>query len=229
MRNVTMVKDLPFKVKESQDITDTLVRNDKGDWEPDRTPDQIKRISIHHSAVEGGSPESYAKYHVQTLGWRSIGYHICIVGDKILQTNDLMSFTYHTSSNNFDTVSVSISGDLSKRDITTDERNCLYAVIITYMKLFNIPIENVLGHREFSNNNTTCPAIPCDQVREDIKNILMKMERDNTIEAQIERCFAVKNQSEFMYNKAKQNDGDGVWARTWLDRVHSIMKDQGLL
>jgi hypothetical protein len=68
-----------------------------------------------------------------------------------------------------------------------------------------------------------------NRVRDDIKTKEMEIERSKSIEAQIERCFAVKNQSEFMYNKAKLNDGDGVWARTWLDRVHTIMKEQKLL
>lgn len=229
MRNIKVIQGLPFNVNEFQDITDTLPRKTTGNWEPDRKPEDIRFISVHHSAVENGTIQGYANTHVNTNGWRSIGYHICIKGNQTYQVNDLLSFTYHTSSHNFNTIGISVSADFSKRDITDDERNNLYAAILTCMSLFNIPVENVWGHREFPDNNTMCPVILMDKVREDIKNIQMKIKRSETIEAQIERCFAVKNQAEFMYNQAKKNDGDGVWARTWLDRVHAIMTEQKLL
>lgn len=231
LKNIKCIEWLPFKVNEFKDITDTLMRNDKGEWEPDRTAEQIRRISVHHSAIEGGSPESYARYHVQTLGWRSIGYHICIVGGQILQTNDLLSFTYHTSSNNFDTVSVSVSADLSKRELTTEERNCLYAVILTYMKLFNIPVENVLGHREFPQNNTTCPATNMDTIRNDIKNIQMKLQQQNTWEAKLNKIAQMINQFNYFNTLVKNgpSDGNAVWAVEQQLSLYDAMKEKGYI
>lgn len=237
MRNVEYIKSLPFSVKPFKDITDTLIRNDKGTWEPDRTVEQIRRISVHHSGVEGGSPESYARYHVQTLGWRSIGYHMCIVGDQVLQTNSLLSFTYHTSSNNFDTVSVSISGDLSKREMSSDERNCLYAVILTYMQLFNIPIENVLGHREFSENSTSCPCTDMQRIRKDITTILNQLEYAKSEEHAKATAFSIGNNILYVCNmlNGKMSDGQEatpgqkVWAREMLLSLETKLKEIGLL
>jgi hypothetical protein len=229
IRNLKAIVDLPFKVNEFQDITDTLMRNDAGTWEPDRTPEEITHISIHHSAVEGATIESYARYHVGTLKWRSIGYHLVIKGDQVFQVNDLLSFTYHTSSNNGYTVGISISGDLSKRPLSEVERNNLYAAILTVMDLFKIPVENVLGHNQYPTNNTSCPCIDMDKVRSDIKNLQMQMQRDNSLGARRERAYAVKNEVDFMWGKVGKNDGDEEWSLNYLEAVRNIMIDQKLL
>lgn len=231
MRNVECIKGLPFTVKPFKDITDTLVRNDKGNWEPDRTTEQIRRIAVHHSAIEGGSPESYARYHVQTLGWRSIGYHMVIEGDQVLQTNSLLSFTYHTSSNNFDTVSVSVSADLSKRPLSDVERNNLYAVILTYMDIFDIPVESVLGHNEFPGQNTACPSTDMARIRDDVKTIQMKMQQEDTWEAKINKIASMINQFNYFNGllKAGEKDGNAAWAMSQQMLLYDAMKEKGFL
>lgn len=227
-RNIQLISNLPFSVNPIVDITDQLPSLTP-DPETPRTPDKITYISVHHSGVEGGSPQSYANYHVNTRKWAHIGYHVVIEGDKIYQTNDLMTFSYHTSSNNHYTVSVTVGGDFTKRALTDAERNSLYAVILTYMDLFKIPVENVLGHQEFPDNQTDCPGFSMQRVRDDIKTLQMKMKRADTPAARRERAFAVANQATYMYNLSQKNDGDGEWALTWLDQVYDIMKSQNLL
>src|SRR5690242_4696348 len=133
-RNVSLVTGLPFNVPPIQDITDRL-QSRTPDQEPRRTPAQITHVSVHHSADEGGTIQGYADYHVHTLGWAHIGYHVVIKDGVPYQTNDLLTFSYHTSSNNAYTVAVSVSGDLSKRPLSELERNALYAVILTYMDM----------------------------------------------------------------------------------------------
>lgn len=231
IRNIKVIAGLPFKVNDWQDITDTLPRKTTGEWEPDRTPEQIRFISVHHSAVENGTIQGYANTHVNTNGWRSIGYHICIKGNQTYQVNDLLSFTYHTSSHNYNTIGISVSADFSKRDITDDERNNLYAAILTCMSLFNIPVENVWGHREFADNNTMCPVISMDKVRQDIKTIQMKMQQQNTWTAKMKNVADIVNQINYLTNlmKAGENDGNSVWAANAFDEVADIMRNKHLL
>ena len=230
MRNISLLPNLPFDVLPIQDITDTLASR-LPDPETPRTPDQITHIAIHHSAVEGGTIKGYADYHVNTLKWAHIGYHAVIKGNQIYQTNDLLTFSYHTSSNNHYTVSVSVSGDLSKRPLTDDERNCLYATVLTYMDIFNIPVENVLGHNEYPGNNTACPCIDMNQVRQDIKTIQMKMKQQVTWAAKMKNVADIINQINYLTDlmKAGDQDGNAQWAVNSFQDVADMMRSKHLL
>lgn len=230
LRNISAITALPFEVKPILDITDTLPSK-LPDPEPYRTKEQITHIAVHHSAVEGGAIQGYADYHVNTLKWAHIGYHTVIKGDQIYQTNDLLTFSYHTSSNNAYTVSVSVSGDLSKRPLTDAERNCLYATILTLMDIFNIPAANVWGHNEYPGNNTACPCIDMNQLRSDIKNIQMKMQQQDTWEEKMKNVAAIINQINYLTNLIKQGEqnGNAVWALNSFQDVARMMKDKHLL
>jgi len=192
LRGISLASDLPYSVKPIIDITDQLPKNPKGDWlhMPIRRKNgqlatgprpfgDITHISVHHTAVEGGTPEGHARYHIQK-GDGGIAYHIYIKGDQIFQVNDLLAFTWHTQSNNYQTIGISVEGNFTKRDLTDAERKCLYAAIITVMQIFNIPVENVKGHKEFYP--TSCPGFDMNRVRKDIREILMEREYRKTAE-----------------------------------------------
>jgi hypothetical protein len=230
MRNVMAITGLPFEVKPFIDITDTLPSR-KPDPEAPRTPDQITHISVHHSAVEGGTIQGYADYHVNTLKWAHIGYHMVIKGDQVYQTNDLLTFSYHTSSNNHYTVSVSVSGDLSKRALTDAERNNLYAVILTYMDLFNIPVDHVLGHNEYPGQNTACPCISMERVRDDLRFIQAKMKRPDPWQEKVDKATAVVKEINYLSELSKKGkeDGDAIWAINHYVDLYDFMKGKGLL
>ena len=66
---------------------------------------------IHHSATDDGSPEAYARYHVQTRGWPGIGYHFVIQKDGgIYQTNRLDTISYHVSGQNTNSIGICGTG-----------------------------------------------------------------------------------------------------------------------
>lgn len=227
-----------------QDITDSLPKNPKNTWAQlagTRALEELTTIVLHHDAYPKKNTINYTDIQLMTkiatdhinntaydaTGEGGIPYHIFIRNGRVYQCNDLLDRTYGVASNNAYTVHIVVSGDYFNYDTLTDpDRNALYAAIL--MVIGVLPnYKEIKAHKEL--NHTDCPGYDFVKVRNDIKTIQMQIERNGTIEAQIERCFAVKNQSEFMYNKAKLNDGDGVWARTWLDRVHAIMKEQKLL
>lgn len=231
LRNIQVIRDLPFSVKPFVDITDTLPSRTP-DPEPMRTLEQITHASLHHSAVEGGTIQGYADYHVNKLGWAHIGYHNVIKLDTLYQTNNWLTKSYHTSSHNGYTISFSISGDLSKRALTDIERKLLYAGLLTALSVFpKLRIENIRGHNEYPDNATSCPCIDMNQVRADVKNLQMLMDQQNTWEAKIAKVSDMINQFNYM-NKLLTpgpSDGNAQWAMNQQLDLYDLMKQQGLL
>lgn len=169
LRQMTLTPNLPFEVKPLTDITDKLPRDKTRRW-PKRKV--TRRIIVHHSAVEG-SILGHANHHVYTKKRIAICYHTVIKGDEAFQTNDWADAIDHALHNNEDTISVCVDGDFTKRELTPGERNALYAVILTYMALFNVEVDLVLGHGEV--RPTACPGFDMGRVREDLKALQTKM------------------------------------------------------
>lgn len=231
MRNVKCKEGLPFAIKPWIDITDTLISKSP-DPEPVRTLEQITHLSIHHSAVEGATIESYANYHVKTNGWYHIGYHNVIKLDQLYQTNDWFTKSYHTSSNNGYTLSCSVSGDLSKRPLSEVERINLYAWALTCLDIFpNLKVENILGHNEYPDNKTACPCIDMSKVREDITKLQISLNVSETWEARKLKLGNINNQINYMDGLILKGEGNGdaSWALHWKEQVYEIMKSQKLL
>ncbi|OAS19237.1 hypothetical protein A8708_26360 [Paenibacillus oryzisoli] len=226
-----------YSLQPIKDITDELPKNKNYSWKQlcgERVPEQITTIVVHHTGslkALGADAARHAKNHIEgtsihVKGEPGLPYHVYCKEGQIYQTNDLLDFVYGVSDNNGYTVHICTEGNFLYDTFTELDRIALYAAILAVKAV--LPIVDIKGHNELQAK--ACPAIDMSRVRSDIKTIEMDIERkQSTLEAQIERCFAVKNQAEFMYNKAKLNDGDGVWARTWLDRVHAIMVEQKLL
>lgn len=236
IRNLTLLTTTGFNLEPIRDITDDLPKNKNYTWKQlcgERVPEQITTIVVHHTGSLkslGADAARHAKNHIEgtsihAKGEPGLPYHVYIKEGKIQQANDLLDFLYGVSDNNGYTVHICTEGNFLYDAFTEMDRIALYGAIMAVKAV--LPIIDIKGHGELQAK--ACPAIDMNRVRSDIKTLEMEIERSKSVEAQIERCFAVKNQSEFMYNKAKLNDGDGVWARHWLDSVHSIMKEKGLL
>lgn len=236
MRNVQLIQGLPFNLPPILDITETLPTR-KNDPEPYRNTSDITHIAVHHSGVEGGTIQGYADYHVNKQKWYHIGYHMVIGGNQIHQTNDLQTFSYHTSGNNHYTVGISVSGDFTKRQMSDGERQALYGAILTVMSLFNIPIEHVLGHDEYPHQKTSCPAFDMKRVRQDLRTIVNKMMYATTPNHAQERAFKIANQILFFYNLAQGKNPDGTaaepgnieWGKNVLLELDPFMTERGLL
>lgn len=228
LRNITVVEGLPFKVNPFQDITDTLPSRSP-DPEPVRTIEEITHASVHHSAVEGATIQSYANYHVNTLGWAHIGYHNVIKLDTLFQTNDWLTKCYHTSSHNGNTISFSISGDLSKRPITDTERLLLYAGLLTALKVFpNLKVENIWGHNEFPDNKTACPCIDMQQVRADIAKYKLMMQAAVDPAKTMHRCYVATDQHRYLYAQYAADPEGQKWLEPHLVALYDRMKELGL-
>ncbi|UKS25013.1 peptidoglycan recognition protein family protein [Paenibacillus sp. HWE-109] len=227
-----------------QDITDSLPKNPKNTWAQlagVRALEELTTIVLHHDAYPKKNTINYSDIQLMTkiatdhinnkaydvTGEGGIPYHIFIRNGRIYQLNDLQDRTYGVASNNGYTVHIVVSGDYFNYDVLTDaDRNALYAAILMVIDVLP-KYKEIKAHKEL--NATDCPGYDHIKVRSDIKNIQMKIQRDNTVAAKRERGFSVANQAAYMYDKSKQDDGDGAWAQHWLDEVYGIMKDKGLL
>jgi N-acetylmuramoyl-L-alanine amidase CwlA len=186
MRNLTLTTTNLSNVPPIIDIVDDLPR--KMRWEELKKPyrhmgawdrktyhtgfrkaEDISGIVIHHAGSEG-TLEAHAKNHIKKWG-AGLSYHIAIEGNQIYQTNDLLSFTYHVGNHNTYTVGIVINRDLSKGDLTTEERHALYAAILAVKAV--LPIRNIYGHNEL--NPTACPCTNVQRIRQDIADIEEKL------------------------------------------------------
>lgn len=241
MRNIKLIPGLPFVVPEIIDITDDLPRNARWEDIPKqyihkgkdmgyrhtgfRDPADIDTIVIHHSGSPEGSLESHARYHASKWG-AGISYHMAIDKGRIYQTNDLRSFTFHVGSHNTYTVGIIVNRDLSKSDLTSVERELLYAAILTVKK--HLPIRHIKGHNEL--NATSCPCTSMHQIRQDIQNLEMQIEYMKSIEYANAKAYEIANQTLYLYNLLERgNEGQQKWARAQLLKLYPFMKEQGLI
>lgn len=209
---------LVSNVKPIIDITDKLPKRPSGGWEVMplkrydgstksglRLFEEVTHISVHHTATEGGTAEGHARYHV-SKGEGGIAYHIYIKGDQSYQVNDLLALTWHTASQNYHTVGISVEGNFTKRNMTDDERNNLYVCIMAVMKIFNIPLSNVLGHKEFAKQATSCPGFDMNKVRADLVAIIEQQSYTESPANLNSESFAIVSRANDLYAKSVNKD-----------------------
>lgn len=156
-------------------VTFKDVRNSlrKGGTYFKRTLASIKKIVVHHSATVTGSAEAYARYHVDSLGWPGIGYHIVIEQDGTVKyCNDLERISYHSGNANSYSVGICLTGDFSKNKPTAAQFVSLYKVIAAlqnYLPYARNPID-VIGHQECPGYAwKLCPSLDMDAMRGEIQ------------------------------------------------------------
>lgn len=190
-------------------------------WLPKAVP--IQRIIVHHMASEAPLVNQ-AKYHINTHGWPGLSYHLVVSGDKLYEVNDPELFTYHAADNNYDSVSISIHGDLSKRSLTEAERNLLYAGILTLKRLYGV--ETVIGHNAV--NATSCPCINMDQVRMDIAKLEMKLKAATDPSKIMDLCYRGTNQHSYLFNQYRADPVGNKWLEPYLRRMHEVTEEMGM-
>ena len=136
-----------------------------------------KRIIIHHSATKDSGTVSWGairRYHVETNGWRDIGYHAGIeqVDDHFeIQTGiDPLTIGIHTKGHNANTLGFCFVGDY---DAVAPSHEMLEMavdkVLLPWCIRFGVTVANVRGHRDYSPK--TCPGrlFNMDELREMIR------------------------------------------------------------
>jgi len=144
-----------------------------------------KYIAIHHSATHNGNTKTFRKYH-RSKKWWDIGYNfvICNGGDgadgELQKGRSIGISGAHVKSYkgvNYNNMALGIClvgwfdniiwehSDLDKKfenpynkTPTKKQLDTLISLVKDLMKEYNIPVENVLGHREFPNVHKSCPG-----------------------------------------------------------------------
>lgn len=249
MRQLSIHPSLKGKLPDIIDIVDQLPRiktweelskpyRHKGHWDGVtyhtgfRKPEDINTIVVHHSGSPEGSMEDHARFHSRKWG-ASVAYHLMIDKGRIWQTNNLLSFTYHVGNHNTYTVGIEVNADLSKREMTSQERELLYGAIMSVKAV--LPIEHILGHNEL--NPTQCPATSMNQIRADIMAIEQKMIFEQSAAHSKETAYKIANQIMYVYRMADGKLPDGKpategqvkWATDMLLKMYPFMQENKLM
>ncbi len=142
-----------------RDVVDQLIKHPTKTY-PTRQRKAITHICIHHSAVGGMVPvQNIAQYHVEGKDWAGIGYHFYILLDgAILQTQRVETASWHVSHNNDQSVGICVAGDFTYAPPPQAQIDATARLTAWLMEDLDVKEQNVLGHREFPGNDTSCPG-----------------------------------------------------------------------
>ncbi len=136
----------------------------------------ITHIILHHSLTKDSgtvSTQAIRNYHVFDRGWRNIGYHyiIEIVNDypEIFVGRMMTETGAHTRGLNQKSIGICIVGNFDKKKPSKILWNKAIKLVKSLKIVFNIPIDNVIGHREYKKTKS-CPGFKfnMDKFREDL-------------------------------------------------------------
>lgn len=139
-------------------------------------------IIIHHSATKQGDAETFRKYHIEINGWKDIGYHYVINNgtykpDGLIEVgreeNDIGA---HALGYNDKSIGICLVGNFDEDKPTEKQLKSLRKLCRYLMQKYNIPIQNVLGHRE-TGAKKSCPGnnVNMDEVRNMLANKVIKL------------------------------------------------------
>lgn len=126
-------------------------------------------IVIHHTATENGNAHTIDKLHQRRGFWNGLGYHFLIdngTGGKwdgqieagprwIKQRNGA-----HCNANGMNEhgIGIALVGNYSETYVSENSLRSLVYLVKTLQDYYNIPVQNVVGHRDVPGKNTECPG-----------------------------------------------------------------------
>lgn len=125
-------------------------------------------IVVHHTVTEEGNARSIDSMHVDK-GWSAMGYHFLVdngsvgkfdgqieVGPRwIKQQNGA-----HCNANGMNEkgIGIALIGNFSEGVPTARQLESLVYLVKSLQRYYDIPYENVIGHRDVPGKNTECPG-----------------------------------------------------------------------
>lgn len=117
-------------------------------------------IIVHHTGAEEKDTAQVRRYHL-SLGWVDIGYHYVIERDgTVVPGRSLGLQGAHCAAGGMNSrgVGVALLGNLDNHPPLAAQRSSLDDLLLELCLRFNIPAQNVLGHREVPGAATACPG-----------------------------------------------------------------------
>jgi N-acetyl-anhydromuramyl-L-alanine amidase AmpD len=136
-------------------------------------------IILHHSLTKDSGTVSWQairNYHINTLEWDDIGYHFGIefVSNnnnkaKVLRKNHYEVFVgrmldkagAHCRGMNHNSIGICFVGNFDLYKPEHEMWTLGLKLVRSLMKVFNIPVKNVKGHRDFATYKS-CPGLSFD-------------------------------------------------------------------
>src|SRR2546427_820264 len=146
------------------DLTLTLPRNPRSPYTP-RDVASIRWIVLHHSAGPADqTPESIARFHIETRGWSGIAYNYLIYEDgRIFAARPLDVVPACVKGHNEESLCICFVGDFSTRPPSPPA--IAAGVWLTHLlRNAYTQIVGVRGHREMPDQATPCPGAAFDLV-----------------------------------------------------------------
>lgn len=121
-------------------------------------------IILHHSLTKDSKTVSWSairRYHVDEKGWVDIGYHfgIELVGDayEILSGRMLNEPGAHTIGHNNTAIGICFVGNFDHELVPPLQWHKGVKLVRSLCEVFEIPTNQVYGHRDFADK--TCPGV----------------------------------------------------------------------
>lgn len=125
---------------------------------------QIDRVVLHHTDTGTTTTwQAVARYHVASLDWPGIGYHIGVQtrgGREIvslLNTPDTVSYHAHQVGNDYG-LAVCLAGRFATTAPSAGEVETLRRVVAVLRRWATWKTLGVQGHRDVAGNDTACPG-----------------------------------------------------------------------
>ena len=162
-----------------------VARRVGGPWAPKVAGRGWKFIVIHHSASASGSAAAFDREHRAQRGWDELGYHFVIgngrgsgdgqveIGPRwVKQKYGAHAKTADNRFNNFG-VGICLVGNFENTRPTPSQQRQLATLVAWLMETYNIPPQNVIGHRD--TKSTACPGkfMNLSTVREQARKIIL--------------------------------------------------------
>ena len=147
------------------DIVDTLPRSsDLSNQYPQRTLAQIRHLVIHHTGTDDSAltPQAMADFQIKDPKhqWPGIGFHFFIAADgTTYQTNRMETACYHVPHHNADSVGIVLAGQFSGKSPSPAQLASTAALLAWLVQELRLPPDSIIGHSEFSDQDTDCPGM----------------------------------------------------------------------
>ena len=112
-------------------------------------------IIIHHSLTADGQMvnwQAIRKYHIETNGWKDIGYHYGI--ENVYGQYEILKGRFdnmtgaHAKGFNQDSIGICLIGNYDDHEPLPIQLDLLQRLVISLITIYGIKVANVLGHRE---------------------------------------------------------------------------------
>lgn len=127
--------------------------------------ERVEYLIIHHTGRNYDFPFFVRLRHKYLRGWDDVGYHYLIGNTRPFTKNGKLYFGRpeefegaHTLKHNKTSLGICLIGNFDKVVPSEKQLETLLFFLEQKIKQYQVPIENIRGHSEFSDVEKSCPG-----------------------------------------------------------------------